>query len=64
MSFVYILQITKKYKIPEDSNVLYINISTTAEQLLSLKVAKLLLLRISLKPSSYGKVDEAIVTSF
>ena len=27
-----------------------------------LKVTTLLLLRISLKPSSYGKVDEAIVT--
>ena len=34
-----------------------------AETIVVLKVARLLLLRISLKPSSYGKVDEAIVTS-
>ena len=33
-----------------------------AETIVVLKVARLLLLRISLKPSSYGKVDEAIVT--
>ena len=34
-----------------------------AETIIVLKVARLLLLRISLKPSSYGKVDEAIATS-
>ena len=33
-----------------------------AETIVVLKVARLLLLRISLKPSSYGKVDEATVT--
>ena len=34
-----------------------------ADPIVVLKVARLLLLRISLKPSSYGKVDEAIATS-
>ena len=34
-----------------------------AEIIVVLKVARLLLLRISLKPSFYGKVDEAIVNS-
>ena len=32
-----------------------------AETIVVLRVTRLLLLRISLKPSSYGKVDEAIV---
>ena len=35
-----------------------------AETIVVLKVTRLLLLRISLKPSSYGKVDEARATSF